>query len=328
MFTREDEAAAAPPVPAAAAAPTPTAPPPEPAPEAGTPPSSRGWTVFMEPATAAGVAAAAGVSSAPTPAATPVEPTPGVPVANEGEPGSASGATGPRRGWTMFMEAPIDDAGRRSFGPTTPEPAAAPVPEAPAAPAEEPSSDNRGWTVFGAPAPGAPAGVDALPVTPPAVPLPPPPQEHGSDAQPRGAHDASVAPTASGSVTATAEPDPAPGRAKTVVATGVAAVQGSVGGVTGRTVFPAPGAPGGEMPDTQYFRRGDIPPERPTARSTAVDVVPPARAHDDRNAGAGAIVAPGREAPIARSSGRRVVPIVVVGLVAAGLIVAAAMYFT
>jgi len=222
------------------------------------------------------------------------------------------------------MEAPIDDAGRRPFGPATP---ATPTPAA--APAvEEPSSDNRGWTVFGAPAPGAPAAG----ASPPGADggLPPPPQQHG-DAVGRGTHDASVAPTASGSVTATVEPDPAPGRTKTVVATGVQATPGTVGGVTGRTVFPAPGQPpAGEMPDTMYFRRGDIQPERPTARTTAVDVNAPGRAADERIAGApGSVVSPGRDAPVARSSsGVRAGPIVAMGVVAVGLIVAAVIYFT
>jgi hypothetical protein len=212
----------------------------------------------------------------------------------------------------MFMETPIDDAGQRSFGPATaPQPTGTPPADVPA------SSDDRGWTVFGAPSP--------VPSTE-GTPLPPPPTQHGTDAQTRGTHDASVAPMASGSVTTTAEPEPAPGRSKTVVATGVPAVQGSVGGVTGRTVFPAPGQ--GEMPDTMYFRRGDIPPERPAQRSTAVDVAAPPRPAEERNAG-GPIVAPGRDAPIARESGgRRAAPLVAVGVIAVGLIVAAVIWLT
>lgn len=135
-------------------------------------------------------------------------------------------------------------------------------------------------------------------------------------------------------MTANAEPEPAPGRAKTVVASGVQAVQGSVGGVTGRTVFPATGQPPpGEMPDTMYFRRGDIPPERPASRSTtAVDVAAPAGRPpaEERNLApqGGAIVAPGREAPIAKEGGRRMVPIVAVGVVVVGLVVAAVIWLT
>lgn len=321
MFTRDEEAAAAT-TGATVVAPPPAAPAPEPEPEPGQPPSSRGWTVFMEPSTAAGVAAAAGApplpSSAPAPS---VEATPA--GGTEADPAAPPG---PRRGWTMFMEAPIDDAGRRPFGPTTPTPAATPA--ATPAPAEEPSSDNRGWTVFGAPSPAASAAT----VVEGEGAVPPPPQQHGTEAHSRGAHDASVAPVASGSMTAVAEPDPAPGRAKTVVASGVQAVPGSVGGVTGRTVFPASGQPPGEMPDTMYFRRGDIPAERPTARSTtAVDVAapvgrPPVEERDAQHGGA--IVAPGRDAPIARDGGRRMAPLVAVGVVVVGLVVAAVIWLT
>jgi hypothetical protein len=333
MFTKDDDGATAAGTPSStdtAVTPVPIAPAPAAAPDPaaeGQPPSSRGWTMFMEPAS--GDAA----STTGTPAATPVaELTPAPPGATPmAEPAGAPG--GPRRGWTMFMEAPIDDAGQRPFGPETP---------TPTAPSEEPSSDNRGWTVFGAPAPGiapvtGPTGTPTgtAPIGPGGVggsALPPPPQQHGTEASGLGSHDASEAPMASGSVTANPVPEPAPGRTKTVVATGVQAIPGSVGGVTGRTVFPAPGQPGAtEMPDTMYFRRGDIPAERPTSRTTAVDVIaPPGRAAaEERVAGSSLpVVMPGRDAPVARSSPRRAAPLVAVGVVAVGLIVAAVIYLT
>ena len=296
MFTRDDEASS--PAPAsvpAASAPTPVEPMGEPE---GAPPSSRGWTMFMEPGAAAAAAASAPAapptaSSTPTPAATPVP---------EAEP-----VGGQRRGWTMFMEAPITSAAAAPFGPATPSETPTPPPEA-----EVASSDNRGWTVFGAPSP--------VPGPEP-TPAPEPTRTVISTAAPQPvAHDASEGPMASGQVTADAAPDPAPGRGRTVVATGVPAVQGSVGGVTGRTVFPS-AAP---MPDTQYFRRGDIPAERTASRTTAVDVPAPAGRPpaEERDSGPRAgVPVPAEPNLPERSGGSKTAIIVVIGLVVVAAIV-------
>lgn len=309
MFTRDDEApaSAAAAVPAASAS---AATPVDPLGDAeGAPPSSRGWTMFMEPGAAAAAAASAmpaaaapTASSTPTPAATPV-PLP------EAEP-----AGGQRRGWTMFMDAPIASAAAAPFGPATPSETPTPVPEAEAE-AEAQSSDNRGWTVFGTPLPVA------APEPAPA-PAPEPTRTVISTAAPQPvAHDASEGPTASGQVTADAAPDPAPGRGRTVVATGVPAVQGSVGGVTGRTVFPSATPP---MPDTQYFRRGDIPAERTASRTTAVDVPAPAGRPpaEERDSGprAGVPVLAEPNLP-ERGGGSKTAIVVVIGLVVVAAIV-------
>ncbi|MFO0637493.1 MAG: hypothetical protein U0168_32110 [Nannocystaceae bacterium] len=319
MFTRADEAELA-----AAPAPEPAS---EPEPDAaGEPPSSRGWTMFMEPGAAAAAAQAAGVapspgSSSPTPAATP--------AAEAGAPAEGQGQQ--RRGWTMFMEAPIDAAAAKPFGPAGAEPAQPPPPE----PAAEASSDNRGWTVFGTPSPVSggtvqtpaaaptPAATAADPSTSRTVLVTPQPQPQVVATT----HDASESPTASGSVTASSEPEPAPGRGRTIVATGVQATPGNVGGVTGRTVFPSTGN-GQAMPDTSYFRRGDIQPERPAHRTTAVDVPAPPRAPaEERPQGASrpgssnAPVPAATNAPVVRSGGRTVW-LVVGGIAIVGAIVA------
>lgn len=341
MFTRDE------PEPAAAPAPVPAAEPTPPAAEGGEPPSSRGWTMFMEPNAAAAVAAqASGMGAAPpaasggtqaTPAAGSTQTTPA--AADPVEP--AAGA--PKRGWTMFMEAPIDAAAPQAFTPVVagPEPAAA-APE----PADAGASDNRGWTVFGTPSPVAPGTATASSQPTPAatasasaatvvetdgkrntVMVTPQPQP-----QPQPAvQDASAGPVASGSVTANPEPEPVPGRGRTIVATGVQATPGDVGGVTGRTVFPASG-PG--MPDTSYFRRGDIQAERPTNRSTAVDIPAPPRAPaEERTAGGGRppLDAPpvlaSSNAPVVHSSNRTTM-LVVGGIVLAGVVVAIALAMT
>ena len=289
MFTRDEESpATAGAAAVTAAAPTPVEPVPDPTDTSS--PSSRGWTMFMEPGAAAAAAAVAQPvvpSSTPTPAATSAADEP---------------VGGQRRGWTMFMEAPIASAPQAQFGPS---PAAESQPPAPAE-AEPPSADSRGWTVFGAPAPGAPP----------------------AESNPSVAHDASEGPTASGQVTSTAAPDPAPGRGRTVVAVGVPAVPGSVGGVTGRTVFPSTTP---AMPDTQYSRRGDIPVERPASRTTAVDVpAPPGRAPaEERDAGSRSSI-PVRAEPNLpeRSGGSKTVMFVVVIVAAVGAIVALVAYLT
>lgn len=295
MFTRDDEAQPADPAPTPAATP-------EEAPRDGEaePPSSRGWTMFMEPGAAAAMQQQAGIApeAAPAPASEPA------PAATEAE-----APTGQRRGWTMFMEAPIGAASPSSLGPNAATDAA-PAAEAP--PADGASSDNRGWTVFGAPAPGAAAAPTApapeasrtVVVTSPAVaPV---------------AHDASEGPTASGQVTATEAPDPAPGRGRTVVAMGVPAEPGTVGGVTGRTVFPASQQP---QPDTQYFRRGDIPADRPAQRTTAADVpVPTNRGPAEERDARALPVQRGNDLPA--NTGSRSGMLIVVGVVAVAAIVA------
>jgi hypothetical protein len=290
--------------------------PPPAAGEAGgeSPPSSRGWTLFMEPATAAQAAAAADAAT-PPPSATPPATGPATgPDAEAPLPG------GNKRGWTMFMETPITEAGQQPFGPATP---TSPVPQPIV---DEASSDNRGWTVFGTPSP-MPGGADpAVPTANPqaaTVPLPIPSQSERTVVH---AHVPARPP--SGPIAEDDAPELGPDgsltpRGKTIVAPGVQATSGAVGEVTGRANTPAP------MPDTQYFRRGDISPERPTQRTTELDVSrPPSRtaAGDDMH---GSSLAVGHEAPLERrSSGARTMFIVVGGLAVVGGVVAAVLYLT
>jgi len=314
MFTRDDE----PPSPAAAAAAsafaaTPVEPVPDDGADGGGPPSSRGWTMFMEPGAAAAAAGAASAPSASSAAsAASSTPTPAVMPASEAE----APAGGQRRGWTMFMEAPIASAPQAQFGPTGAAPSPEPTPE-PTPAVDTSSSDNRGWTVFGAPAPGA-AAPDTATAEGRTVVVTPTPV----------AHDASEGPTASGQVTSSEAPEPAPGRGRTVVAAGVTALPGSVGGVTGRTVFPSAQP---AMPDTQYFRRGDIPPERPTSRTTAVDVHAPAGRPpvEERDASPRAPVpALGESNMPERTGGSKTAILVVVGVGVIGTIVALVAWLT
>jgi hypothetical protein len=317
MFTKDEPAAPA------AAAPPPSVPPPPPNPAAADgppppfpeppkaegPPSSRGWTVFMEPGNAAAAAAAA--SSAPPAPASP--PTPATPPATAATPVAPPGAPdpeapvpgGPRRGWTMFMETPIAEAQPQSFGPATP---TSPTGEADA------SADGRGWTVFGAPSP-MPAADSSAPIAVPnaaTVPTPAP-----SDRTVVGPHI--PAPPPGSDIPDLPSPDPTP-RGKTIIAPGMQSTSGAVGEVTGRTGGVAP------MPDTQYFRRGDIPPERPAQRTTEVDPPrPPMRPPGEL----GDPLALAHDASLAtRSSGLRTVLLVLVGLAVVGGVVTAVLYLT
>ena len=121
---------------------------------AGGTPSSRGWTMFMEPGQQKEGAGPPSVS--PPPAA---PRAPGVPAETPPE------GSGPKkRGWTMFMDAPLpagDAAGKHIGGPATPDPSAVPSgPRAPSASPMDGRSDRKGWTVFGEPSPGAQPSAD------------------------------------------------------------------------------------------------------------------------------------------------------------------------
>ena len=107
-------------------------------------------------------------------------------------------------------------------------------------------------------------------------------------------------------------------RGKTIIAPGMQSTSGTPGEVTGRTGGVAP------MPDTQYFRRGDIPPERPNQRMHE-----PERAAMHPSDGFGEPLAIPSDAQLApRSSGARTTLIVLGGLVLVGGVVAAVLYLT
>jgi hypothetical protein len=221
----------------------------------------------------------------------------------------------------MFME---------GGGPPAEEPSPAPEPQAapqPAAPAEaataEGASDAKGWTVF----------MDKSPVGPGA----------GQPAPPSGPMQfATGGQAVSGESVQNEAPQPEIGKGRTVIASGVQAVAGPQGGVTGR----APAA--GEQPDTMYFKRGETEPERvsqtPGAEEVHVAASGPAiegaapqpaavqpQAQPPASMGtsdATPAVAPGRSAPVAYeepSGGNKTVIIVagvavVIGLVAAAIL--------
>ncbi len=313
MFTKADgepDPAAAPAVPVppatAPAITVPSTPPtPDAAPTGETPSTSRGWTLFMEPGTAAAAAASTSPPATP-PAATPVA-TP------EAE---APQAGGSKRGWTMFMETPIAEAKPLSAATPT-----APVPQ----PVEDASSDNRGWTVFGTPSP-LPGGAEANAPTAggqgATVPSPAATGPVGSSSTVAAPHMPARAPSQPiAAVPDLPSPEPPP-RGKTIIAPGMSSTSGTPGEVTGRTGGVAP------MPDTQYFRRGDIPPERPTQRTTEVDVSrPPMRGPNDSAHGDALATMPDTSLERSSSGGRTAV-IVVVGVVLVGTAVAAVLYLT
>jgi len=177
-------------------------------------PKSRGWTIFMEPSQdPKGSAAPPVTASAPAPAPE-LAPEPKVAPAPEPEgPGpvvTASPLPGQpqkKRGWTMFMNAPIPELkkptgshpavaapsgpasggaplGSKPLVQTPAKPVAQPAAQSVATPSAgggaRPGSDAKGWTVFGAPAPLR---------TPAAPPLTPPPgvkAGRGAQDPPRG----------------------------------------------------------------------------------------------------------------------------------------------
>jgi len=171
---------------------------------------SRGWTIFMEPAkdgakppAAAPTPSSSTSSTSPStppasasprtepkaPAAAPAE-EPAPALAQKPIPGAAGGQK--KRGWTMFMNAPIPEL-KKPGGPQAPAlgsssssplgsqplvstPKAGPGPAPGAGPnAGTSESDTRGWTVFGAPSPMR---------TPAAPPLTPPPGVKPATARP------------------------------------------------------------------------------------------------------------------------------------------------
>jgi len=216
----------------------------------------------------------------------------------------------------MFMETPITEAAQKAFGPTG----------TPTAPVEEPSSDNRGWTVFGAPSPVGPAGSPqaaqgGVPTSSPqgaTVPSPAAPVGGGGPKTVIAAHQPARSPI--DDLPVDDEPPIAgePPRGKTIIAAGMTSSSGTPGEVTGRTgSVPA-------MPDTQYFRRGDIAPERPTVRTTELDVPAGARTQPDDQ-----LALAGHDSGLERrSSGGRTALLVVGGLALVGGVVAAVLFLT
>jgi hypothetical protein len=302
-----------------------------------------------------------------------------VPLQRPTEPSDshAAGEGQKKRGWTMFMDAPIADLAQKA-------PPAQPVPELDPAQAVG-ASDKKGWTVFGEPSPMAGGtsvpeptpsqpGVASAAVTGSEVPergrtvmytgTPPAPRPYGAEGAPRpygaeGAprpYGAEGAPRPYGAEGAprpyegpgVGEPPPSAAElaraaaagqpAKTVVAQGMTAQTGPGGSLTGRTT--AAGA--GGQPDTMYFKRGQVEPEKPTQRpATARDLEPPAslRPIEERAPrtadlssspsaihGATALDRGQPGPPAVASGGGSKVIYIVVGVVAVGAIATAAFF--
>jgi hypothetical protein len=254
MFTKDEDAApdaAAPepaaPEPAAAEAPAPAAP------TADAAPSSRGWTMFMEPG--AGQAPSAEAPAAEAPA--PEQPAAEAPAAE----GSADGAP-KKRGWTMFMNAPLEDL------PKKPEEAAQAEPTPPVSNIE--AADQKGWTVFGAPAlkrpeegEGPAAAASTGTVVPPSEPEP------AAPARGKTVMVTHPGPTPDPAAPAASAPDAALAGAQTVVNT-----QAGTPIEKGKTIV-ATASPVDAKPDTMYFKKGEVEPEGGvSARAPTVRDVP------------------------------------------------------
>jgi hypothetical protein len=302
-------------------------------------PSTRGWTMFTDPgsggmqvgppsATAKGRTEMATAPFADRASAGAVERP--EPRATEASDQHLAAEGQKKRGWTMFMDAPISDLAQKA-------PAAQPVPEL--EPPQVGASDKKGWTVFGEPSPtiGSPAtpergsphpSVDTAAVTgseapdrgrtvmytgsPPA----PPPYHSFEDDTPPPASAPSAAELARAAAASLGASQQQP--AKTVVAQGMPVQAGPGGGVTGRAMVP------GAQPDTMYFKRGQTEPEKPSARAaTARDLEPAAamRPAEERAPRAAEFssspsVHPGAHPPAVVSGGGSKVVYIVVGVVA------------
>ena len=256
MFTKDEDAEAP-----ASAAPD-AAPPAEAADEGVSPaeapaaesgpsaaPSSRGWTMFMEPDAKGG---AQDGPAAPAVDAAPEAGKPAAPAVEGAKP--AEGAAPKKRGWTMFMNAPLEDLPQKEGEDKGAEAPAAPVSNVEAA-------DQKGWTVFGAPALKRPDG-DAAPAassesgsveTSAETPEPAAPSR-GKTIMVTNPSPTPPVDTPSGSEPAA---DAALASAPTVVNTGAPAgtpVQ------KGKTIV-ATSAPNQPKPDTMYFKKGEVEPE-------------------------------------------------------------------
>lgn len=247
MFTKDEDEPASDEAPAAPAAEA----------EPSGAPSSRGWTMFMEP----GEKPAEGAVPASQPA------PPEVDDESASEPGAPK-----KRGWTMFMNAPLEDLPKGEAAESKP---VAPNVEA---------ADQKGWTVFGAPAPGkagsAPAPeagtveasteTDSGPVAPTGEPV-----------RGKTIMVTTPSPVPAGGPAAEDVPDAAAASAPTVVNTGP---PGGTPVEKGKTIV------AGAKPDTMYFKKGEVEPEggvsprAPTVR----DVPSPSRPVEERVARADA----------------------------------------
>jgi hypothetical protein len=239
-----------------------------------------------------------------------------------------------KRGWTMFMDAPIADLAQK----------APPAPEEPEPP-QVGASDKKGWTVFGEPSPVAvpeptpvQPGVASVAVTGSEAPergktvmytgnAAPVPRPYGGESgeAPRQPTAAELARAAAAEHSA--EPQ------RSVVAHGMAAQTGPDGGVTGRTA--AAGA--GNLPDTMYFKRGQVEPERPVSprAPTARDLEPPAslrpieeRAPRSIDPSSPSVMSPSPSPPVTTGGGSKVIYIVVGVIVLGGIATAAFFAFT
>lgn len=138
-------------------------------------------------------------------------------------------------------------------------------------------------------------------------------------------------PAVSGEASGQAQvPQPEMGKGRTIIASGVEAVAGPQGGVTGR-------AQPGEQPDTMYFKRGTTEPERVSTGGGVDEVAVPSSSPAVEGNAPGAhspapiseatpAVAPGRSAPVAYEEpggGNKTVLIVVGVVVVIGVVAAA-----
>lgn len=224
--------------------------------------------MFMEPG-ATDAPDAVAPEAAAVDAGVPAAATPAQESADDAaaEPGASK-----KRGWTMFMNAPLEDLPSKEEAPAAATPA--PVSNVEAA-------DKKGWTVFGAPAPkrsGADgAGVpDAAPSEAGALD---PAVDVGAPSRGKTVMVTNPAPVPAPDAPTQDAPDAAMANAPTVVNTGAPA---GTPIEKGKTIV-ATSAPA-EKPDTMYFKKGEVEPEGgvsprgPTVR----DVVSTSRPVEER----------------------------------------------
>lgn len=214
--------------------------------------------MFMEPGATDAPEVAAPEAAAPEAAAAEAG-DPATPAEEPADDTTDAGAS-KKRGWTMFMNAPLEDLPSKEEAPA----AAAPVSNVEAA-------DKKGWTVFGAPALKRPEADDAATsdAAPAAAPLDPA-ADVGAPTRGKTVMVTNPSPTPAPDSPTPDVPDAAMANAPTVVNTGPPA---GTPIEKGKTIV-ATSAPA-EKPDTMYFKKGEVEPEGgvsprgPTVRDVA-----------------------------------------------------------
>lgn len=221
--------------------------------------------MFMEPGAADAPAAAAPEAAPPESASAhaPAEPDEEAADDETAEPGASK-----KRGWTMFMNAPLEDLPSKED---------APVEAAPAPVSNVEAADKKGWTVFGAPALKRPEADE--PAAAEAESGPEPAAQAGAPSRGQTINVTNPAPVAAPDARPEDAPDAARANAPTLVNTGAPA---GTPIERGKTIV-ATSAPA-EKPNTMYFKKGEVEPEGAVSPRgpTVRDVVSTSRPVEER----------------------------------------------